>query len=135
MTLSNTAKHQVAQAIRSEVITRIFESDAYTELLQDMIPSLVNDLLGDVEEDLKFELSMILFDSIELKWITLGRVKPPFLGVNLFYKFPMETQTYKVEFTIKCNGNPRKWVAEAIGECIDFNEGEDILDWDVTIVE
>ncbi len=67
MTLSNTAKHQVAQAIRSEVITRIFESDAYTELLQDMIPSLVNDLLGDVEEDLKFELSMILFDSIELK--------------------------------------------------------------------
>ena len=67
MTLSNTAKHQVAQAIRSEVITRIFESDAYTELLQDMIPSLVNELLGDVEEDLKFELSMILFDSIELK--------------------------------------------------------------------
>ena len=67
MTLSNTAKQQVAQAIRSEVITRIFESDAYTELLQDMIPSLVNDLLGDVEEDLKFELSMILFDSIELK--------------------------------------------------------------------
>jgi len=67
MTLSNTAKHQVAQAIRSEVITRIFESDAYTELLQDMIPSLVNDLLGDVEEDLKFELSNILFDSIELK--------------------------------------------------------------------
>ena len=67
MTLSNTAKHQVAQAIRSEVITRIFESDAYTELLQDMIPSLVNDLLGDVEEDLKFELSIILFDSIELK--------------------------------------------------------------------
>ncbi len=67
MTLSNTAKHQVAQAIRSEVITRIFESDAYTELLQDMIPSLVNELLGDVEEDLKFELSNILFDSIELK--------------------------------------------------------------------
>jgi len=67
MTLSNTAKHQVAQALRSEVIAGIFESDAYTELLQDMIPSLVNELLGDVEEDLKFELSNILFDSIELK--------------------------------------------------------------------
>ena len=45
-------------------------------------------------------------------------------------------KTYKVSFTVVCDGHPRKWVNDAIWE--NLNVGEDVLDYEfeeVTVSE
>jgi hypothetical protein len=45
-------------------------------------------------------------------------------------------KTYKVTFTVVCDGHPRKWVTDAIWE--NLNVGEDVLDYEfeeVTVSE
>jgi len=41
---------------------------------------------------------------------------------------------YKVEMIVEVtDGHPRKWLPESIAE--QLNEGEDILEWDITEIE
>jgi ADP-dependent phosphofructokinase/glucokinase len=65
--LSNTTVSKLADALKKEVIDKIYESPEYTELMQDLIPNAIHSLMGQMDEDLAFEIGMLLFDRIELK--------------------------------------------------------------------
>lgn len=65
--LSNQSIRQLSQSIKSDVIEHLYESDEYTEFLQTILPEIVSDLLGDIDEELKHEIAFNLFDSIVLK--------------------------------------------------------------------
>ncbi len=65
--LSNTTVSKLADALKKEVIDKIYESPEYTELMQDLIPNAIHSLMGEMDEDLAFEIGMLLFDRIELK--------------------------------------------------------------------
>lgn len=41
-----------------------------------------------------------------------------------------QIKTWKVEIVIKCAGNPRKWIPDAIMQNLD--DDEDILDYTIT---
>jgi len=47
-------------------------------------------------------------------------------------------KTYKVSFTVVCDGHPRKWVPDAIWENLNAGDGEDVLEYnfeEVTVSE
>ena len=47
-------------------------------------------------------------------------------------------KTYKVTFTVVCDGHPRKWVPDAIWENLNADDGEDVLEYnfeEVTVSE
>ena len=43
----------------------------------------------------------------------------------------MTTKTWvvKIEIAIDENSHPRKWVPDVISECLNFEKGEDIIDY------
>jgi hypothetical protein len=69
MALSNETKGKLADALVPEVVRFIDASEQFTEFLQNqLIPDAITDALGEVDEDLKFELSLMIFDSIWFSW-------------------------------------------------------------------
>ncbi len=69
MTLSNETKIKLADALIPEVVRFIDSSEKYTEFLQNqLIPDAITNALGEVDEDLKYELSLMIFDSIWFSW-------------------------------------------------------------------
>jgi len=67
MKLSTSSVSKIADAIRKDVILKIYENEKYAEVMQDLIPSAIDSLMGEMDDELLFDLSMILFDRIELK--------------------------------------------------------------------
>jgi hypothetical protein len=67
MPLSAQTISKIADALKSEVVEQIYSSDKYAEFMQDMIISTINDKMGEMDEDLMFDLGMVVFDRIELK--------------------------------------------------------------------
>jgi hypothetical protein len=68
MTLSNETKTKLADALVPEVIRYIEDNDNYVQLMQNqLIPEAISNALGEVDEDLKYELALIVFDSIYIR--------------------------------------------------------------------
>jgi len=68
MTLSNETKTKLADALVPEVIRYLETNDNYVELMQNqLIPEAISNALGEVDEDLKYELALIVFDSIYIR--------------------------------------------------------------------
>ena len=67
MTLSQKTVSQIANALKPEVIDYIYQHEKYAEFMQDMIVSAISAKMGDMDEDLLFDLGMLIFDRIELK--------------------------------------------------------------------
>ncbi len=67
MSLSATCVSKLVDALKSDVINHIYEDDRYMELMHDLVSDALRDKLGDVDEDLFYELGMCLIDRIELK--------------------------------------------------------------------
>ena len=63
MTLSNETKIKLAHALVPEVIRYLETNDNYVELMQNqLIPEAISNALGEVDEDLKHELALIIFN-------------------------------------------------------------------------
>jgi hypothetical protein len=67
MSLSATCVSKLVDALKSDVINHIYEDDRYMELMHDLVSDALRAKLGDVDEDLFYELGMCLIDRIELK--------------------------------------------------------------------
>lgn len=67
MKLSASSVSKIADAIKNDVIMKIYENERYTEVMQELIPAAVDSVMGEMDDDLLFDLSMIIFDRIELK--------------------------------------------------------------------
>ena len=68
MKLSTQSVSKIADALKPAVIQYIYADEAFTEYLQTAVIDAIQTTMGDMDEDLRFELGMLIFDSIELKW-------------------------------------------------------------------
>jgi len=67
MKLSNSSITQIADALKPAVMNYIYEDDGFTEYMQTAVVEGIKDAMGDMDEDLLFEIGMLIFDRIELK--------------------------------------------------------------------
>ena len=67
MTLSTTTISQIADALKPEVIEYIYSDEKYVEFMQEMIICAIDAKMGDMDDDLLYDLGMLILDRIELK--------------------------------------------------------------------
>jgi hypothetical protein len=67
MALSEQTISNLASALVPEVIDYIYEDQRWCEFMHEVIPDALQDKLGKIDEDLKFELAMCIMDRISLK--------------------------------------------------------------------
>lgn len=65
--LSNKALNILAEKIAPKVVDAILESEEWITLCHDLVPDAVTRELGDLDDDLHFELSLMIMDRITLK--------------------------------------------------------------------
>ena len=62
--LSDKAFRNLVNALTSEVISYIEKDERYVNFMQEVIPDALSDLMGQLDEDLRCELSMSIMDNI-----------------------------------------------------------------------
>lgn len=67
MTLSSKTINNLASAMVPEVIDYIYQDERWCEFMQEVIPDALQDKLGQIDEDLKFDLAMCIMDRICFK--------------------------------------------------------------------
>ena len=67
MSLSNQTISNLASALVPEVIDYIYEDQRWCEFMHEVIHDALQDKIGEIDEDLKFELAMCIMDRISLK--------------------------------------------------------------------
>ena len=67
MTLSTTTISQIADALKPEIIEHIYSNEKYAEFMQEMIISAIDAKMGEMDDDLLYDLGMTIFERIELK--------------------------------------------------------------------
>jgi hypothetical protein len=67
MALSNNTIQKLSEALTPEVIDYIFNDERWIDFLHEIIPDAIEDKLGDVDMNLKFELAMCIMDKISFK--------------------------------------------------------------------
>jgi hypothetical protein len=67
MKLSTTSVTKISDALKPAVIDYIYEDEGFVEYMQTAVVEGIRSVMGDMDEDLLFELGMLIFDRIELK--------------------------------------------------------------------
>ena len=67
MKLSNTSVSKIADALKPAVLNYIYEDEGFVEYMQTAVIEGIRAAMGDMDEDLLFEIGMLIFDRIELK--------------------------------------------------------------------
>ena len=67
MALSETTVSKLADAIKDEIIEHIYENDKFFDLMHELIAEALDAKMGEMDEDLYYELGLHLFDRIDLK--------------------------------------------------------------------
>ena len=67
MQLSTQSVSKIADALKPVVLEYIYADEGFAEYMQTAIVEGIRDTMGDMDEDLLFELGMLIFDRIELK--------------------------------------------------------------------
>ena len=67
MSLSPKTVSKIADALKPEVIECIYMSEKFTECMQQLVMDAIDDKMGKMDDDLMFDLGMLLFERIELK--------------------------------------------------------------------
>lgn len=67
MALSEQTISNLASALVPEVIDYIYQDQRWCEFMHEIVPDALQDKLGEIDEDLKFELALCIMDRIGLK--------------------------------------------------------------------
>jgi hypothetical protein len=67
MALSPQTVSNLASALVPEVIDYIYEDERWCEFMHEVVPDALQYKLGQIDEDLKFELAMCIMDRICFK--------------------------------------------------------------------
>lgn len=67
MALSDQTISNLASALTPEVIDYIYQDERWCEFMHEVIPDALQDKLGQIDEELKFELAMCIMDRICFK--------------------------------------------------------------------
>jgi hypothetical protein len=65
--LSNKTVSKIADAVKKDVIEHIYMNEKYAEAMQELVTEALDATLGEMDEDLYFDIAMLIFDRIELK--------------------------------------------------------------------
>ena len=57
----------LASTLAPKVAEQLFQSEAFIEFLHEQIPALIDAEIGECDEDLHFDLSMLVMDRMMLK--------------------------------------------------------------------
>lgn len=67
MQLSTQSISKIADALKPAVINYIYEDYEYAEYMHGAVIEGIKSVMGDMDENLLYELGMLVFDRIELK--------------------------------------------------------------------
>lgn len=67
MQLSTHSVSKIADALKPAVIDYVSMDEGFVEALQTAIIEGIRDTMGDMDENLLFELGILIFDRIDLK--------------------------------------------------------------------
>ena len=67
MALSSQTISNLASALVPEVIDYIYQDQRWCEFMHEVVPDALKEKLGEVDEDLQFDLAMCIMDRITLK--------------------------------------------------------------------
>ena len=67
MQLSHQSVSKIADAIKPAIIEYLIADDRVTQALQDSVADGIRTIMGDMDDDLFFEIGMLVFDRIEIK--------------------------------------------------------------------
>jgi len=67
MKLSHSSVTKIADAIKPAIIEYLISDDNVTQALQDGVAEGIRAIMGDMDDDLFFEIGMLVFDRIEFK--------------------------------------------------------------------
>ena len=67
MALSNQTISNLADALVPEVIDYIYLDERWCEFMQQVVPDALKEKLGEIDEELQFDLAMCIMDRICLK--------------------------------------------------------------------
>jgi len=67
MKLSHSSVTKIADAIKPAIIEYLIADDRVTQALQDGVADGIREVMGDMDDDLFFEIGMLVFDRIEFK--------------------------------------------------------------------
>lgn len=67
MNLSAESVSKIADALKPALVDYVCMDERFIECLQTVIIEGIRDTMGDMDEDLLFEIGILLFDRIDLK--------------------------------------------------------------------
>lgn len=67
MNLSHSSISKIADALKPAVIDYVYDDPEFAEYMHGAIIEGIKKVMGDMDEDLLFEIGMLVFDRIELK--------------------------------------------------------------------
>ena len=67
MKLSPDSVSKIADALKPAIIEHMMNDDNVTQAMQDSVADGIREVMGDMDEDLFFEIGMLLFDRIDFK--------------------------------------------------------------------
>ena len=67
MKLSHSSVTKIADAIKPAIIEYLIADDRVTQALQDGVAEGIREVMGNMDDELFFEIGMLVFDRIELK--------------------------------------------------------------------
>lgn len=67
MKLSHSSVTKIADALKPAIIEYLIADDRVTQALQDSVADGIREVMGDMDDDLFFEIGMLVFDRIEFK--------------------------------------------------------------------
>jgi len=67
MKLSHSSITKIADAIKPAIIEYLISDDNVTQALQDGVAEGIREVMGDMDDELFFEIGMLVFDRIEFK--------------------------------------------------------------------
>ena len=67
MNLSAESVSKIADALKPALVDYVCMDERFIECLQTVIIEGIRDTMGDMDEDLLFEIGIVLFDRIDLK--------------------------------------------------------------------
>ncbi len=70
MALSNKTIENLAETLVPEVIDYIIRDERWIDFMHEMVPDAIDDKLGNVDDNLKFDLGMSIIDRISFKIAT-----------------------------------------------------------------
>jgi hypothetical protein len=67
MKLSTTSISKIADELKPAIINYIYQDPEYAEYMHGAVIEGIRSVMGDMDDELLFEIGMLVFDRIELK--------------------------------------------------------------------